>query len=128
MKNKPEASALLAIARDTFTTKIFPGLPENLRYVGLMIANAVAIARREIEAGDEAARGELDRLCALFGETPHAIDSGGLHATLAEYNRRLARAIRAGQFDSGNAALLEHLRKTTEEKLAISNPKALSGT
>ena len=39
---------------------------------------------------------------------------------------RLAGEIRAGRFDGKErAALLEHLRRTTGEKLAVSNPKML---
>ena len=45
---------------------------------------------------------------------------------LAGYNRRLAGEIRAGRFDGKErAALLGHLRRTTGEKLAVSNPKML---
>ena len=128
MNNRPNARELLAITRATFTTEILPALPEKLRYSGLMIANALAIARREIEAGEVPLRAEFERLRTLFSESLREASSNALPAALADYNRRLAAEIRAGRFDKEErAVLLEHLRKTTEEKLAVSNPKALSG-
>ena len=52
MNDRPDARELLAIARDTFVTGILPALPDKLRYTGLMIANALAMAKRQIEASD----------------------------------------------------------------------------
>jgi hypothetical protein len=92
-----------------------------------MIANAMAIARREIEAGEESARAELARLRSLCGESAREVQGLELDSALADCNRRLARDIRAGRYDEDRAALLAHLRRTVEEKLAISNPKALAG-
>ncbi len=92
-----------------------------------MIANAMAIAQREIAAGDAPARAEYERLCKLLSERPAAPAGDRLYDALAGYNRRLADEIRAGRFDGKErAAMLEHLRRTTEEKLAVSNPKVLS--
>lgn len=127
MKCSPEASGLLAIARETFIAQLLPALPENVRYTALMVANAMAIARRDIETGEASARAELRRLRVLFSEASSEPDANQLRGTVADYNRRLVQAIRAGRYDSDNAALLEHLRRTIEEKLAISNPKTLSG-
>ncbi|MNC93355.1 hypothetical protein D3C83_99650 [compost metagenome] len=62
----------------------------------------------------------------LLAEIPCEVTGEALPAALADYNRRLASQIRAGRFDrEERAVLLEHLRKTTQEKLAVSNPKAL---
>jgi hypothetical protein len=128
MNSRPNARELLAIAHATFTAEILPALPEKLRYSALMIANALAIARREIQAGDAPLRAEHERLRTLFSEGPRELADAALPAAVADYNRRLADEIRAGRFDKEErAVLLEHLRKTTEEKLAVSNPKALSG-
>ncbi len=128
MNDRPDARELLGAARDAFTAEILPVLPEALRYTGLMIANALAIAQREIEAGDASARAEHARLCRLFSGAPEALAGEALYGALAVYNQRLSHDIRVGRFDGRErAALLEHLRRTTEEKLAVSNPKALHG-
>ena len=124
MKNRPGAAQLLSIARQAFAEEISPSLPEGQRYTALMIANAMAIARREIEAGDAAARAEYECLSALLGATVQPLQGGDLSHALVEHNRQLANEIRAGRYDD-DRALFEHLRRTTEDKLAISNPKAL---
>lgn len=126
MNIRPNGHELLAIAREAFSTEVLPALPENRRYTGLMIANAMAIARREIEAGEAPLRAEYERLVTLLGEPAGTPGAGMLAPSVADYNRRLAERIRAGRFDhEGRAALLAHLRRTTEARLAISNPKAL---
>ena len=128
MNDLPDARNLLATARDAFVAEILPALADAQRYTGLMIANAMAIAQREIEAGDAPARAECERLRKLMSERAGPLAGEALHAAVAGYNRRLAGEIRAGRFDRAErAALLEHLRRTTEEKLAVSNPKALRG-
>lgn len=128
MIDRPDARELLQAARDAFTAEILPALAGESRYTGLMVANAMAIAQREIEAGDAAARAEWERLRKLFPERPEPLAGDALHAALAGYNQRLANGIRSGRFDGEErAAMLEHLRQTTEEKLTVSNPKALPG-
>jgi DNA-binding transcriptional ArsR family regulator len=128
MKEQPQAVELLKAAREAVSAEILPALPEALRYTGLMVANAIAIAEREIVAGDGAERAECERLRSLFSERPEPIATDALLEVVARYNRRLAAEIRTGRFDGEERrALLEHLRRTTEEKLAISNPKALQG-
>ena len=124
MKNRPHAADLLAIAHEVFSTEILPVTSGHKRYTALMIANAMAIARREIEAGDAAARAEYECLSALLGATVQPLQGGDLSHALVEHNRQLANEIRAGRYDD-DRALFEHLRRTTEDKLAISNPKAL---
>ena len=128
MNDRPNAAELLKAARDAFSAELLPALPEALRYTALMVANALAIAERGLTAGDIAARAERERLCRLLPECPAPVAAEGLSDMLARYNRRLAEDIRAGRFDGEQrGTLLEHLRVTTEEKLAVSNPKALHG-
>ena len=125
MKNRPGAAQLLSIARQAFAEEISPSLPEGQRYTALMIANAMAIARREIEAGDAPVQVELESLRTLLG-IPEAKPYGReLDAAVATANRKLIANIRSGLYDIDCAALLAHLRKVTEAKLAISNPKLL---
>jgi hypothetical protein len=126
VNDRPDATELLEIARRTLLDEILPRLPEELRYSARMVANAMAIAAREHAAGDAAAQAELARLGNLFAERPQPLTGAALYAALAGYNRRLATEIRAGRFDDRErVALLEHLEKTTADKLAVANPKAL---
>ena len=128
MNDRPDAVELLKAARDALAGELLPALPEALRYTGLMVANAIAIAERELMAGDTAARAECERLRKLLPECSAPVAAEALSAVLARYNRCLADDIRAGRFDDEHRdVLLEHLRRTTGEKLAVSNPKALHG-
>ena len=60
-------------------------------------------------------RKELERLKNLLGRD----------GDLAELNAALCRAIRAGEIDGQREALLAHLRRTAEDKIALANPRYL---
>ena len=123
MKVEPSAAELLEIARATILSEIAPALPEGQRYCALMAANALAIAGRDLAAPDAGAA-ELARVAALLpGPGP-----GGDTDALREATAHLAKAIREGRYDEGEAraSLLAHLRRTVRERLAVSNPRALS--
>jgi hypothetical protein len=126
MNDRPDAQNLLATARSALLADILPMLPAGSRYTALMIANAMAIAQREVAAGDAPLAAECGRLRALLSENAAPPAGAALSDVAAGYNRRLAGEIRAGRFDGEErAALLEHLRRSTNEKLAVSNPKLL---
>jgi hypothetical protein len=124
MKIEPSAADLLDIARTAILADVAPALPEAQRYAALMAANALAIAGRELAAPDTA-RMEIARIAALLGDGAPAGDDT---AALRQGTARLAARIREGRFDEGASRerLLEHLRETTRERLAVSNPKALT--
>lgn len=124
--DRPTGAELLAEARRTLLEELLGLLPAERRYDGLMIANAIAIAARELQAGDAPAAGRLAmlrRIDATAGEGGDRPNEG-----LADLERRLAAGIRAGAYDSpgcGRDAVRAYLRRAVLERLAISNPKAL---
>jgi len=121
MKDISDATDLMATAREALLQEILPALPREQRYAGLMVANVLAIAAREIQAGRDAADGESSRLFELL-EGASASARG-----LPPLRRALAQAIRTGRFDDGErrAACAAHLARTAADWVAISNPKAL---
>ena len=126
MNDRPDARNLLETARKALVAEILPALPAGSRYTALMIANAMAIAEREIAAGEALLAAERDRLRALLSEYAEAPAGAPLREVVGGYNRQLIAAIRAGRFDGEErTVLLAHLRRTTEAKLAVSNPKML---
>jgi Domain of unknown function (DUF6285) len=133
MRDCPDPVGLLNAACDVVRNELVPTLPEKLRYEGLMVANALAIVARQLTAMSFSERAELERVCALLGESgvPKAhVEADAERAVLIAANRRLSREIRAGRFDPGQTGagrLIEHLQATTRAKLAESNPKALAG-
>jgi hypothetical protein len=126
MRVEPDSTELLRVAREKLLEELLPQIPEGGRYAARMIANAIVIAARELEGagGDPAA--ELARLRSLMPEWNPA--SHDMRVALREGNARLAGSVRAGRFDADphRGELLEHLRRTTEERLAVSNPRLLT--
>jgi hypothetical protein len=122
----------MATAREALLSELLPALPKERRYVGLMIANVMAIAAREHRLGYDAAQGEAARLRNLLGvhQDPGAAAAGpGLPADLSALRAAARAAIRAGDFDAPPraAALGAALLHTAADWVAISNPKALRG-
>jgi uncharacterized protein DUF6285 len=137
MKDISNAADLISAARDALTRDLLPLLSKEQRYVGLMIASAMAIALREVQSAADAERGEARRLRALLAIEFGEVEVGGEHgdgeasqAALPTLRRKMRQAIRAGRFDDGEdaAALSAHLALTAAAWVAISNPKALHAT
>lgn len=127
MKNRPDAADLLAVARETLLKELRPRLDEGDRYTAAMIANAMAIAARELQAGEAEMLAALERLDALYGARPQRARETPA-AALDARERELARDIRSGAFDADGErrrAVLEHLRLSVRARLAVSNPRAL---
>jgi len=128
MNNLPGPPDLLRIARETLLSELRPLVPAQARYTLAMVANAMAIAAREIEVGDTVAAASLARLDALYERPMRALAGDALHRALAQADRELIADIRAGRFDEGRSqhdALIEHLRASVKARLMISNPKSL---
>lgn len=122
MNDHPDALELIRIANQTLARDILPdALPEQ-RYTLRMIANALGIAARELEARDADSAVETRGLNTLYGETKNAED-------LQQRNRQLSRDIRRGAFESNSAQpakLRQHLIASARAKLAAAYPKALT--
>ncbi len=130
MQDRPTAAELLDIARETLLNDILPALPEERRLDALIVANVMAIAGREAEAGDDVLRHELARLLALYGGEPPAAGGRDERAALvARLTRRLAADLRSGAFDGDGERLDQvraHLLETTRQKLRVNNPRYLA--
>lgn len=125
MNNLPGNVDLLAIARETMLAELRPLLPGSARYAVAMIANAMAIAAREIEAGDAAMCAALARLDALYDIPPQTLAGAALIEAVRDRERRLAADIRSGVFDGQGERrreALAHLRASVAARLAVSNP------
>lgn len=112
---------LLKVARATLREVVTPGLGAETRYHAAMVANAMAIAIREVELGPNTRAAErhlLGRFCA---------DPA---ASLPELRARLCRELRGGTvLDERPSELRALLRQLVHARLAISNPDyAASGT
>jgi Domain of unknown function (DUF6285) len=118
MRMKPDAHDLLATALAAFRADVLPSVPAEKRYTALMIANALAIAEREIAAR---AGGQSEALTGVY-------DDIALTAEVIE--RRFAADIEAGAFDAPGAereAAFRAVKALNAARLAITNPKLLPG-
>lgn len=119
MSHLDATADLLEVARTTLRTAVLPHVAADGRYEAAMVANALAIAARELELGPKA-RAEERELLAGFYATPDA--------SLAELRRRLCQELRSGALDDAREATLRALlRRFVHARLAISNP-AYGGT
>jgi hypothetical protein len=128
MINLPEGGELLLIARKTLLDELAPLLGEDAKYTVAMIANAMAIATREVEAGEAPALAALARIDRIYEIEPRELHGEALRRELVTHDQRLADDIRSGQFDADNEkrrAVFEHLRESVIARLRISNPKSL---
>jgi hypothetical protein len=124
MLDRPTGAELLAEARRTLLELLLPLLPPDRRYDGLMVANAMAIAARELAGGAASLRTAMDALAPLV-ETASADASA---EQLRRLEGQLARDIRAGVYDASGKrrdAARRYLREVTMARLRLSNPKAL---
>ena len=126
MSQQPNGADLLNTARSALLEHLLDELPERRRYLARMIANAMAIAARELELGDGVDRAELTSLRMLY-QDPAPDSSEDVVSRLEALNRRLCSDIRQGGFLNrvDEKRLRDHLRRSVAARVAISNPKAL---
>lgn len=115
MQDRPSASELLEAVCEFLECDVMV-LEGRTGFHGRVARNVVDIVRRELALAPDADARELEGLRSLLGDD--------CPSDLVEANRALARRIRAGEFD-GDAALVAHLRATTEDKLRIASPGEL---
>lgn len=131
MREIPFGADLLDTARDILRSELLPGLAPGQRQQALMIANAMAIARRQLDDGDIPERRELsalDQVMEQLRDLPSCDGADLLQSRLIARNRRLCQAIRAGDADPGTAlhdGVLALLLEVSQAKVAQSNPRYL---
>lgn len=114
-EDRPDALELVATVRD-FLETLRPFVPGYGGFQVRVAANLLAIAERELRLGGEHAREEEAALRALVGRDGPA----------AELEAELVRRIRTGELGAGDADVVQQLRRITENKLRVANPKYLS--
>ncbi|EWY38593.1 hypothetical protein N825_12340 [Skermanella stibiiresistens SB22] len=118
MRDQPTAANLLDTALKIYRERLLPLLPAEHRYEALMVANAIAISARQVEAGDAPLEEARRRLAAIYPD-----DDG----SLSDLETRLSSEIRQGAFDQDGPnrdAAFDYLWWRTRAKAAESNPRA----
>ena len=106
MFDRPAPSLLIAEARRALDAGVASGFPQKV------VANALGIAQRQLEAGPALAEQEHARLTKLLRA----------EGDLPALNANLSKAIREGALPVGDPVLLDHLIRTTIAKLEIDQP------
>jgi hypothetical protein len=93
----PDVAELLTLARELLQNELLPAVPAETRFTAALIANALAVAGRELLENDDADCAVADARDALAafaddGDLIAAIRSGALDAPSAERNAALAYA------------------------------------
>ncbi|ENO85103.1 DUF6285 domain-containing protein [Thauera linaloolentis] len=129
MRDRPTGAELLDTARQVLRDELIPALPADKRMSALMIANALAIAARQLQNGDDLERAELAALEHLLSEpfAPASGDTAAVRGGLLSANRKLSEWIRGGRADDGplREDVRAHLASAIRHKVAESNPKYL---
>ena len=115
MQDRPTLRELLDAAEDWMRTDLRPQLSGAAQFHSLVVANVLAIVKRELDGYESFNAAEADRLRALLGAGP---DQG-----VRELNVELCRRIRAGEIAIDDAQLVDHLIRTTLAKGSIDNPR-----
>ena len=119
MKNRPHGNELLTVARRVLLDDLLPLLPADKTYDVLMIANAMAIAARELQPHGQQDDQTAQAIAGFYQQTAAGTAAEPSEQALAEQIR--ARSIPASQQDQLHALLLA----LTRAKLEQSNPKYL---
>jgi hypothetical protein len=120
VQDLPTAAELVEAVREFLEKDIFPALEGRPQFHMRVAMNVLAIVQRELEQSQRADAEERARLVALLSR---GADSG---ASLSDLNAELAARIRDGSLDAPREELVDHLRETLRDKLAIANPKYVS--
>jgi hypothetical protein len=114
--SQPTAPEMLAVIRDYLEATLLPGLGGEQWFNVKVAINMLAMVERELRLAPAANAAEIARLERLTGAA----------GSLDELNRLLAERIRDGTIGSDDPALLDHLRRSAADALAINNPAWLA--
>ncbi|MDP6342712.1 MAG: DUF6285 domain-containing protein [Alphaproteobacteria bacterium] len=114
--DRPTAAELVEAVREFLTDHVGPNVEGQLAFHARVAANALAIVERTLAEGGAMDQAEAERLRDLLGRD----------GDLEELNRDLSRRIRAGEAIGDGGALLEHLRRTVQDKVQLANPRYLT--
>jgi len=112
MQDQPTPAEILAAVAGFLRTDVVADITPHAVFQAKVAANALEIARRELELGPSADAAEHTRLQNLLGQ----------EGSLLALNRALAQRIADGDLDLSTPGLAEHLWATTLDKLAVDQP------
>jgi hypothetical protein len=113
MQDKPDAAAIVATVNSFLRETVLPLLTGRAAFDLRVSMNALELVGRELALSPASDTAEAARLSALLGEA----------GTLHDLNQTLSQRIAAGEIGLETPGLIDHLRATAIEKLAVDQPK-----
>jgi hypothetical protein len=99
--------------RDFLRNDVMSSTSGRTQFLARVAGNSLDIVDRELALGPRHRAGELERLKALLGR----------EGTLGELRWELVNGLREGSTSLDDPALIEHLRTTVVNQIAIDQPK-----
>jgi hypothetical protein len=124
VQDRPTVDELLEAVAGFLTNDVMPNTSGRINFHARVSSNVLQMLRRELQHEEAHLDGEWSGLDGLLGPAPRPATLVETRTALDARNRDLATRIRAGDADAGplRGALLAHLRRTTHDKLVVSNP------
>jgi uncharacterized protein DUF6285 len=113
MQDRPTAPELLDSVAEYLFAELRPEVPREQRFKVLVAANLCAVVAREIRAGEEPDRRDLELFNELLGE-----ELDDVRSAAAELSRRL----RSGELDDRIDELAPRLEQHVRRKLQVARP------
>jgi hypothetical protein len=113
MQDRPTADELLDSVAEYLFAELRPDVPREQRFKVLVAANVCAVVAREVRAGEEPDRLDLE----LFNELLEG-EVDDVRSAATELSRRL----RAGELDDRIEELTPRLEEHVRRKLEIARP------
>jgi hypothetical protein len=112
MQDEPTPSELIRAVADFLRQDIAPQISGHSAFKLRVAVNALDLVTRQLALQGDGDAAELARLSQLLGTD----------GSLLDLNRALADRIGNGEADLGTPGLVEHLWRTTMDKLAVDQP------
>jgi hypothetical protein len=124
MQDRPTYDELLEAVASFLTNDVMPNTTGRINFHARVAANVLEMVRRELATRERHLTQEWAGLDGLLGHEARPESMAALTERLHERNAELAERIRNGFGGSGEerARLLAHLRRTTHERLTVTNP------
>ncbi len=128
MQDHPTLAELLLAVEEFLDQEVVPALGGAPQFRARVAANVIRIVLRELALGPAQLAEESRGLRDLLGEAPGWEGEETLAAEVESATRELCARIRRGDADHDplRSAVLRHVRRTVEQKLAVAKPEMLA--
>jgi hypothetical protein len=132
VQDRPSADELLEALAEFLDSEVVPAFEGRKRFHAIVAANVARITAREFRLGPANRQAEIGELRDLLDAAATHVDAVSrdeqvIDRELTTLNAELCRRIESGDADDGDfrTKVLAFLRRATERKLAIDDPKRL---